>query len=91
MADFERRQLEIQLEFVHWSSAERNNFNEGSSKPKKGAQVIWVRGVAAPQVFSLELLVYNWLQSITFFSWNLSSIIYSFSCQWLLLFYALYS
>ena len=43
MADFERRQLEIRLEFVHWSSVERNNFSEGSSKPKKGAQVIRVR------------------------------------------------
>ena len=36
MADFERWQLEIQLEFVRWSSDERNNFNEGSFEPKKG-------------------------------------------------------
>ena len=50
MADFECRQLEIWLEFVRRSSAERNNFNEGFSKPKKGAQIIGVRG-AAPRVF----------------------------------------
>ena len=59
MADFERRQLEIRLEFVRQSSAERNNFSEGSSKPKKGAQVIRVRGAAAPRVFQLELLVFS--------------------------------
>ena len=51
MADFERRQLEIGLEFVRLSFAERNNFSKASSKPKKDAQVIWVRGVAAPRVF----------------------------------------
>ena len=56
MADFECRQLEIWLEFVRRSSAERNNFNEGFSKPKKGAQIIGVRG-AAPRVFQLKLLV----------------------------------
>ena len=33
MADFERRQLEIPLEFVRWSSDERDNFSEGSSEP----------------------------------------------------------
>ena len=38
MADFEHRQLEIQLEFVHCSSAERNNFSEGSSEPEKYAK-----------------------------------------------------
>ena len=57
MADFERRQLEFGLEFVRWSFDERNNFSEGSSKPKKDVQVIRVRGAAAPQVFELELLV----------------------------------
>ena len=57
MADFERRQLEIELEFVRWSFDERNNFSEGSSKSKKDVQVIRVRGVAAPRVFELELLV----------------------------------
>ena len=51
MADFERRQLEIPLEFVRWSSDERDNFSEGSSEPKKDAQVIRVRGAAAPRVF----------------------------------------
>ena len=58
MADFEHRQLEFGLEFVRWSSDERNNFSEGSSKPKKDVQVIRVRGAAAPRVFELELLVY---------------------------------
>ena len=57
MADFERRQFEIELEFMRWSFAERNNFSEGSSKPRKDAQVIRVRGAAAPRVFELELLV----------------------------------
>ena len=51
MADFERQQLEIPLEFVRWSSDERDNFSEGSSEPKKDAQVIWVRGAAAPRIF----------------------------------------
>ena len=36
----EHRQWEIGLEFVHWSSDERKNFSEGSSKPKKDVQVI---------------------------------------------------
>ena len=44
MADFERRQLEFGLEFVRWSSNERNNFSEGSPNPKKDVQVIRVRG-----------------------------------------------
>ena len=51
MADFERRQFEIGLKFVCRSFAELNNFSEGSSKPKKDAQVIRVRGAAAPRVF----------------------------------------
>ena len=38
MADFERWQFEIGLEFVRWSSAERNNFSEGSSNPNKDAK-----------------------------------------------------
>ena len=49
MADFERWQLEIGLEFVRWSFAERNNFSEGSSEPKKDAQVI--RGDGSPTIF----------------------------------------
>ena len=40
MANFECRQLEIGLEFVHWSSTEHTNFSEGSSKPKQDLQVI---------------------------------------------------
>ena len=54
MADFECRQFEIGLEFVLWSFAKRNNFSEGSSKPKKDAQVIQMRGGK-----KLELLVCN--------------------------------
>ena len=42
MADLKRWQIEIQLEFMCWSSAERNNFSEGSSQSKKDAQVIRV-------------------------------------------------
>ena len=38
MADFERRQFEIGLEFLRWSFAERNNFSEGFSEPKEDAQ-----------------------------------------------------
>ena len=57
MADFERQQFEIGLEFVHRSSAECIIFSEGSSEPTKDTQVIRVRGAAAPRVFELELLV----------------------------------
>ena len=56
MADFECRQLEIQLEFVCWSFAECNNYSEGSSKRKKGAQVIQVRGV----FFNSNYLFHSW-------------------------------
>ena len=45
MADLE---LEIGLEFGRLNFAKCNNFREGSSEPKKYAQVIRVRGVAAP-------------------------------------------
>ena len=51
MANFERRQLKIGLEFVRRSFTERKNFSEGFSEPKKDAQVIRVRGAVAPQVF----------------------------------------
>ena len=51
MADFEHRELEIGLEFGLLSFAKRNNSGKGSSEPKKYAQVIRVRGVAAPRVF----------------------------------------
>ena len=44
MADFERRQFEIGLEFVRWNFTECDNFSEGSSEPTKDAQVIRVRG-----------------------------------------------
>ena len=51
MADFERRDLEIGLEFGCLRFAKRNNFSEGSSEPKKYAQVIQVRGGRQPQKF----------------------------------------
>ena len=44
MSDFKRQQLEIGLEFVHWSSAKHNNFSEGPYEPKKDTQVIRVWG-----------------------------------------------
>ena len=50
MADFECQQLEIGLEFVHCSFAERNNFSKGSYEPKKDTQVIQVWGWQ-PHVF----------------------------------------
>ena len=56
MADFERRQFEIGLEFVLWSFAERNNLSKGSSKPKKDAQVIWVRGRQPHEFFNSNYL-----------------------------------
>ena len=40
MADFERRQLEIGLQFVRGSFDKRDNFSEGCSEPTKDAQVI---------------------------------------------------
>ena len=66
MADFERRQFEIGLESVHRSFAERNNFSEGSYEPKKDAQVIRVRGAAAPRVFfnSSYLFISNSMQDV---------------------------
>ena len=42
MADFERRELEIGLEFGHISYDKCKNFSEGSSDSKKYAQVIRV-------------------------------------------------
>ena len=48
MADFECRELEIGLEFGHISFDKCKNFSEGSFEPKKYAQVIRVRGAAAP-------------------------------------------
>ena len=55
MADFERRELEIELEFRRSRFAKRNNFSEGSSEPKKYAQVIRVWG-AAVLVFSDDII-----------------------------------
>ena len=56
MADFERGQFEIGLEFVCWSFAERNNFSEGSFEPTKDAQVIWVRGRQPHEFFNSNYL-----------------------------------
>ena len=58
MADFERRQLEIPLEFVRWSSDERDNFPEGSSEPKKDVQVIRVRGRQPHEFFNSNYLFF---------------------------------
>ena len=60
MADFERRELEIGLQFRHLSFDKRKNFSEGSSEPKKYAQVIRVRGAAAPRVFNSNYLFDKW-------------------------------
>ena len=57
MADFECQQLEIGLEFVRWSFAERNNFSEGSSETKKDAQVIRVQG-RQPHEFLTQITCY---------------------------------
>ena len=76
MADFERRQFQIGLEFVRCS--------EGSSEPKKDAQVIRVGGSAAPRVFELELLVaiVSQMESIIlqFKMFALESYNHGFSC-----------
>ena len=44
MADFKHRQLEIQLEFMRWSSAKRNNFNRGNQIDKWGDGFVPVSG-----------------------------------------------
>ena len=64
MADFERREFEIGLEFVRWSFAERNNFSEGSSEPNKYPQVIRVRG-RQPHEFlnSNYLFFWKWVSA----------------------------
>ena len=56
MADFERWQFEIGLEFVLWSFAECNNFSEGSSKPEKDTQVIRVWGRQPHEFFNSNYL-----------------------------------
>ena len=53
MADFECPQLEIGLEFVHRSSAERNIF-----EPTKDAQVIRVRGRQPHEFLNSNYLFY---------------------------------
>ena len=64
MADFERRQLEIGLEFVRLSFAECNNFSEGSSEPKKDAQVIRVRGQHPYEFFNSNYLLTLYLKEM---------------------------
>ena len=56
MADFECREVEIGLKFGHLSFDKRKNFSKGSFKPTKYAQVIRVRGAAAPRVFNSNYL-----------------------------------
>ena len=68
MADFERCELEIRLEFGHINFDKRKNFSEGSSEPKKYAQVIRVWGAAAPRVFNSNYLFYDKL-SLHFRHW----------------------
>ena len=70
MADFERRQLEIGLEFVRWSFPERNNFSEGSSEPIKDAQVIRVRGGGSPTSFWTRITCFLLLSLIIFMNSN---------------------
>ena len=65
MADFERRELEIGLEFRRLSLAKRNNFSEGSSEPKKYAQVIQVRGRQPHKFFNSNYLFYYYSQYFT--------------------------
>ena len=65
MADFEPGQLQIGLEFVRWTFTERNNFSEGSSETKNDAQVIRVRGAAAPRVFNSNYLFISQFMIIT--------------------------
>ena len=72
MADFERRRFENGLEFLRRNSAKRNKFSEGSSEPTKDAQVIRVRGAAAPRVFELELLVLDGPYEFRFLTRNIS-------------------
>ena len=57
MADYERRELEIALEFGCLSFAKRSNFSEGSSEPKKYAQVI-ESGGGSPTSFSTQITCY---------------------------------
>ena len=56
MADFERRELEIGLEFGRLSFTKLNNFSKGSSEPKKGAQVIRGRGRQPHKFFNSNYL-----------------------------------
>ena len=39
MTDFKRAEVEIGLEFEHNGFNERNNFSEGSSKPRRDTHV----------------------------------------------------
>ena len=56
MADFERRELVIGIDFGCSSLAKRNNFSEDSSEPKKYAQVIRVQGWQSHEVFNSNYL-----------------------------------
>ena len=63
MADFERRELEIGLEFGHISFDKRKNFSEGSSEPKKYAQVIRVQG-QQPHEFLTRITCYGYYAQV---------------------------
>ena len=62
MADFKHQQFEIGLEFVRWSFAKCNNFSEGFSEPKKGAQVIQVQGRQPHEFFSIRITSYVYIK-----------------------------
>ena len=58
------------IEFVRCSSAERSNFSEGSSEPKKGALNSSRAGAATPRVFERELLVVSNSVLVVFLSYG---------------------
>ena len=58
MADFKTWRITNWLEFECSGFDKRNNFSEGSFKPKRNTQVIGVQGRGSPhKFFELKLLV----------------------------------
>ena len=60
MADVERRELEIGLDFGCSSFVKRNNYSEVSFEPKKYAQVIRVRGGGGGSLTSFLAQITCW-------------------------------
>ena len=58
MANFERRELGIGPEFMHWSFSELKNYSEGSSEPKKDAWLIRVQGQQAHEFLNSQYLFF---------------------------------